>query len=62
MNLYARKPNPDYRNNIKEAISAVESAARIISNKPTATLGDAIKIVDERFALHPAFTQGVLKF
>jgi hypothetical protein len=60
--MYARKPNPDYRNTIKEAISAVESAARIISNKPTATLGEAIKIVDDKFGLHPAFTQGVLKF
>ena len=60
--MYARKPNPDYRNTIKEAISAVEFAARIISDKPTATLGEAIKIVDEKFTLHPAFTQGVLKF
>jgi hypothetical protein len=60
--LYARKPIPDYRNTIKEAISAVESAARIISNRPAATLGEAIKVVDENFALHPAFTQGVLKF
>lgn len=60
--MYARKPNPDYRNTIKEAISAVKSAAQIISDKPTATLGEAIKIVDEKFTLHPAFTQGVLKF
>jgi hypothetical protein len=60
--LYAKKPTPDYRNTIKEAISAVESASRIISNKPAATLGEAIKIVDDKFALHPAFAQGVLKF
>ena len=60
--LYAKKPSADYRNTIKEAISAVKSAARIISNKPTATLGEAIKLVDDKLALHPAFMQGVLKF
>ena len=60
--LYAKKPSADYRNTIKEAISAVKLAARIISNKPTATLGEAIKLVDDKLALHPAFMQGVLKF
>src|SRR5450631_173308 len=31
VDLFAKKPRPDYRNSIKEAISAVESAAKIIS-------------------------------
>jgi hypothetical protein len=58
---YRRKPDPDYRNTIKEAISAVEAAGRVIANNPTATLGDAIKFIDRQHSLHPAFRDGILK-
>jgi len=34
---------PDYANAAKEAVSAVEQLARIITRRPTATLGEAIK-------------------
>jgi len=34
---------PDYPNAAKEAVNAVEQLARIVTGKPTATLGDAIK-------------------
>jgi len=36
-------PQPDYPNAAKEAVSAVEQLARIVTGKPAATLGDAIK-------------------
>ena len=36
-------PQPDYPNASKEAVSAVEQLARIVTGKPSATLGDAIK-------------------
>jgi hypothetical protein len=43
---------PDYRNAVKEAISAVEAACRLVSGQPTATLGDALKKISN---IHPAF-------
>ena len=43
LNLYAKRDDPDYRNSIKESISAVEKMARIVSEKPKATLSDALK-------------------
>jgi hypothetical protein len=61
LTLFSKKPTPDYRNSIKESISAVEAAARLIAQLPTATLGDAIKRIDNKHNLHSAFKDGILK-
>ncbi|MEE1962000.1 hypothetical protein V1387_04830 [Allomuricauda taeanensis] len=53
INLLSIK-NPDYRNSIKESISAVESACSILVDKPKATLGDALNILEREYNLHPA--------
>ncbi|KAB5488908.1 AbiJ-NTD4 domain-containing protein [Flagellimonas hadalis] len=53
LNLLSIK-NPDYRNSIKESISAVEAACSIIAGKPKATLGEALKILERDYNLHPA--------
>ncbi|MBP6237170.1 MAG: hypothetical protein KA536_13580 [Saprospiraceae bacterium] len=45
---------PDYRNSIKESISAVESICCIIVRDNKATLGAALKIIEERYSLHGA--------
>ena len=58
---YSNQEKPDYRNSIKESISAVESMARIISGKTNATLGDAIKEIEKKGNLHPALKEGFLK-
>ena len=58
---FARRPHPDLRNSVKEAISAVESAARIASGKDKATLGDALKAIDPSSNLHPAFKEAMNK-
>jgi hypothetical protein len=50
---FADRKAPDYRNSIKEAISAVEALSSLIVGKPT-TLGDALKRVKEKVGLHPA--------
>lgn len=50
----ARRPQPDVRNAITEAVSAVESAARVVTGKRKATLGDALKILEQHGHLHPA--------
>lgn len=60
--LFAEKPTPDYRNTVKEAISAVEAAARIIAGKPNADLNAAIRNIEQRHSLHPAFRAGIEKF
>lgn len=59
--LYADRDSPDYRNSIKESISAVESIARIVAGDPKASLGDALKAIEKRGALHPALKEGFLK-
>ena len=50
----SNKTNPDYRNSIKESISSVESLAKQISKKNTATLGDALKELEKSKKLHPS--------
>ncbi len=59
--LFAQKPKPDYRNAIKEAMSAVESAARIVTGDKKATLSDALKALNDRKPLHSAFKQALDK-
>jgi len=55
LELFADKTNPDYRNSIKESISAVESLCKRITGNDKATLGDALKEIDKlKIGLHPA--------
>jgi len=54
------RKNPDYRNSIKESISAVESISKIISNNPKAELKDALKPLKDKINLHPALEKGFL--
>lgn len=55
LNLLSDKKSPNYRNSIKESISAVEAICRIIADQPKATLGRALKIISTKgVALHPA--------
>lgn len=53
--------NPDYRNSIKESISAVESLCKHLTNDPTATLGTALKNVDNKHKLQPTIKQAFEK-
>ena len=52
--LMSNKREPDYRNSVKESISAVESLARKIANKSNASLGDALNILGRSNTIHPA--------
>ena len=61
LDLYAKRKNPDYRNSIKESISAVESMAKIVSEKPKATLGDALKAIEKHGLLHKSLKEGFIK-
>lgn len=46
------KQNPDYRNSIKESISAVESLAKKLVGDDKATLGQALKVLEKHHHLH----------
>lgn len=59
--LYADRDNPDYRNSIKESISAVESMAKIVTGKRKATLEDALKALEKDEKLHKALRDGFSK-
>ena len=61
LDLYAKRDNPDYRNSIKESISAVEQMAKIVSGKPKATLSEALKEVEKKGSLHKALKDGFIK-
>jgi uncharacterized protein with PIN domain len=58
--LFDRK-NPIYPNAVKEAISAVESACCAVTGEAKATLGQAIKEVEKKHSLHPAFREAFSK-
>ncbi len=61
LELLSDRENPDYRNSIKESISAVESLAQTITGQPKATLGDAMKVLKKGGRLHPALSDGFSK-
>lgn len=52
------KKNPDYRNSIKESISAVESICQVISGDPNTELGTALKKMRTVVPIHRALEQG----
>ncbi len=54
LNKLSDKQNPDFRNSIKESISAIESLACEITGNPKAKLGDALGLVRKKKGLHPA--------
>jgi hypothetical protein len=58
----SNRESPDYRNSIKESISAVEAKCRLITGKRE-TLPDALKQVETRMnvPLHPAFKEALIR-
>ena len=54
LELLSDRKSPDYRNSIKESISAVEAICRLITKDKKATLGQALKEVETKVGLHGA--------
>lgn len=54
LSLMSDRNNPDFRNSVKESISAVESLCRHLVNDKKATLGSALSILEKKKNLHPA--------
>lgn len=59
LRLLSNKLDPDYRNSIKESISAVEAACREFTCEPKATLGDALKVIGQQGKMHAALRNGL---
>lgn len=55
ISLLSDKENPDYRNSIKESISAVESLCRKVCNNEKVTMESALDILEGRGVLQPAW-------
>ena len=55
LDLLADRKSPDYRNSIKESISAVEAVCNLITKEKKATLGQALKKIENKVSLHSAF-------
>ncbi|MCK4979097.1 MAG: hypothetical protein KAS62_01815 [Candidatus Delongbacteria bacterium] len=55
------RKEPDYRNSIKESISAVESCCREIVGNSKADLSGCIKEIKKVGIMHPAFEQALTK-
>lgn len=58
--LYSATP-PDYRNSIKESISAVESAVAHVAGKKTMGVSSGLKPLLDTLGIHPALMQGFEK-
>jgi hypothetical protein len=61
LNKLSDKKSPDYRNSIKESISALEALCQIITGDNRAELGKALKKIKEKIPIHAALEQGFIK-
>lgn len=61
LGLLTDRENPDYRNSIKESISAVESLAKKLVGDEKDTLGNALKILEDKHNLHASMKSAFLK-
>lgn len=57
LNYLSDRTAPDYRNSIKESISAVESLCNLITGSKN-SLGEALKKLDTSVPVHPALKKG----
>jgi hypothetical protein len=55
------RESPDFRNSVKESISAVEAACKYLSKRESATLPDALKMLETQRAFHPAFKEALIR-
>lgn len=54
LELLSDRDHPDYRNSIKESVSAVESLCKVAVDDGAVTLGKALARLERRQKLHPA--------
>lgn len=59
--LLANREKPDYRNSIKESISAVESFCKIVTGDSNATLGKALSQIENTHEIHGSLKEALKK-
>lgn len=59
LSLLTDRKKPDYRNSVKESISAVEALCVVLSGDPKATLGASLNSIEKSHSLHPAFKKAL---
>lgn len=57
--MLSKKPDPDYRNSVKESMSAVETAVKLLTGEDSGGIGKALAILHSRHPLHPAFKKAL---
>ena len=62
LKLMSDRQNPDYRNSIKESISAIEGICKIIANKENAGFQETLAIIQNKYDLHKSLKEGFVKF
>ncbi len=60
LQLLGKKPEPDYRNTVKESISSVESVCKQLSRVSSGGLDDALTTLGQKIRIHPAMRAGFL--
>ncbi len=58
LEYYGDRHKSDYRNSIKESISAVESTVKVVLGDRQTTLGAGLRRIEELHGLHPALKKG----
>ena len=58
LRMLSDRKTPDYRNSIKESISAVESISKILSSTSKNSLSSALDKIKGKINLHPALEKG----
>lgn len=61
LKLLGRKPNPEYRNSVKESISAVESVVKQLSGSHAQGLSGALAELGKTLPIHGAMKQGFIR-
>jgi DNA-binding HxlR family transcriptional regulator len=63
LTLLSNRQSPDFRNSIKESISAVEAQCKIICNEQTSTLTRSLEIIQRsgRVKVHPYLNEAFQK-
>lgn len=55
LRLLSDRKDPDYRNSVKESISAVEAVVQSLTGDPHAELGKAMRLLEREAPVHGAF-------
>lgn len=59
--LYSQTDAPDYRNSVKESISAVEAAVAFVTGQKASGVSKPLRSATERLVVHPALRDGFEK-